>query len=94
LICCSESFNFSDYDDFYNDNFDSQLDELFEDVEVNSTLSNSTNTNNDEGGDGLHYDSEDDDEVDFFYDIDDDEEFIPLIDHDFLERSFPFLLLY
>ncbi len=25
----SEAFNFSDYDEFYNDHFDSQLDELF-----------------------------------------------------------------
>jgi hypothetical protein len=38
----SESFNFSEYDDFYNDNFDSQLDEFFGGWDEDDTNSESS----------------------------------------------------
>ena len=76
----TESFNFSDYDNFYNDNFDSQLDELFgvsdsddPDLDVNA----STN-------EGLQQ-SIGDDFIDF-EDLDVDSEFVPLLEHEFVER--------
>ncbi|XP_035709385.1 agrin isoform X4 [Folsomia candida] len=70
-----ESFNFSDYDDFYNDNFDSQLDELFgewSEDEVDATTDNPNPAVEEAGEEDLS-------DLDF---VDDNEEFVPLVEHD------------
>ncbi len=70
---CSESFNLSDYDEFYNENFDSQLDELFLFGEGSTT--DDENTNPDE----LEENSDDLSSFDF---VDENEDFVPFVEHD------------
>lgn len=85
----SESFNFSEYDDFYNENFDSHLDELFAESGESDTNSSSSayeiDVNEPIGAsqeDGDDEEDEDDD-IDF---VDDDEDFIPLLEDEITER--------
>lgn len=85
----SESFNFSEYDDFYNENFDSHLDELFAESGESDTNSSSSayeiDVNEPIGAsqeDGDDEENEDDD-IDF---VDDDEDFIPLLEDEITER--------
>lgn len=88
LLSLSESFNFSEYDDFYNENFDSHLDELFAESGESDTNSSSSayeidinepiGASQEDGEDG-----DDDDDVDF---VDDDEDFIPLLEDEITER--------
>lgn len=86
---CSESFNFSEYDDFYNENFDSHLDELFAESGESDTNNNSSSSayeidvNEPIGASQEDGEEDEDDDVDF---VDDDEDFIPLLEDEITER--------
>lgn len=81
----SESFNFSEYDDFYNENFDSHLDELFAESGESDTNSSSSAYEIDVN-EPLGASEEDVDDIDDMDFVDDDEEFIPLLEEELAER--------
>ncbi|CAG7734118.1 unnamed protein product, partial [Allacma fusca] len=83
-IAKQESFNFTDYDDFYNEHFDSQLDELFG---LSSQSNYKIDTN--EGVDNEEYFNEED-EYGEDYDLEevlDFHDFIPVTEQEVVERS-------
>lgn len=85
LVVLSESFNFSEYDDFYNENFDSHLDELFAESGESDTNSSSSAYEIDVN-EPLGASEEDVDDIDDMDFVDDDEEFIPLLEEELTER--------